>query len=107
MNCFLSIISVYGGKMKHHMKIEYFTPEFDQFRVDVMKAGLKGVIVSKLMPFSPAVVAGFDRGSKPESEIDKADIVINVTSNQLPADIYGNTMEGTRFIKTMKYKILT
>lgn len=93
--------------MKHHMKIEYFTPEFETFRQDVLKAGLKGVIVSKLMPFAPAVTVGFDRRGCPESEIGGADVVINVTSNLLPADIYGNTMEGTKFIKTMKYKILS
>lgn len=92
--------------MSAEMKIEYFTPEFDKFRQDVLNAGLKGIIVSKLMPFAPAITSDFRKLSCPESDLERADIVINITSNVGPATIYGRSFEGTKFIKTMKYAIL-
>lgn len=92
--------------MSATMQIEYFTPEFDKFRMDVVKAKLKGVIVSKLMPFAPAVAVDFNKAPCPESSVETADIVINVNSNIGPASIYGRSDAGKRFIKTMKYAIL-
>lgn len=92
--------------MSSEMKIEYYSPDFLKFKQDVLNENLKGVMVSKLMPFAPAVVVDFKQITLTDAAIDKADIVINIDKNNEPATIYGRSDAGKRFIKTRKYSIL-
>lgn len=92
--------------MSAELTIEYWTPDFDIFRKDVIKAGLKGFIVTKLNRFSPAVVIDFNHTQKNESDAEHSDIIITVTNQLEPAIIMGKSDAGKRFIKTKKYAIL-
>lgn len=92
--------------MAAEMQIDYFTPEFEQFRKDVLSDNLKGVVVTKLDQWSPPMAEDFNHNGANQSKIDSADIVITITQPNVPAMIVGKSDQGKRFLKMRKYAIL-
>lgn len=92
--------------MSADLKIDYYTPEFEVFKKDVLTENMNGVVVSRLMPFAPPVAIDFRHRNVTEMDIKKMDIIITVTQANCPAHIEGNTDAGKRFIKLRKYAIM-
>jgi len=92
--------------MSADLKIDYYTPEFEIFKKDVLAEGMNGAVVMRLTQFAPPVATDFRHKFVAEGNFPKMDILITVTQVNCPAMIIGNTDAGKRFIKMRKYAVM-
>lgn len=93
--------------MAAELQIDYFTPEFEQFKQDVLNEKLTGVVVTKLaFGFGMTMAEDFRHNNVPEGKINDADIVITIVQQNCPAMVVARTQAGKMFIKTRKYSIM-